>query len=66
MQVVKSEMYPLSSARPLAPKKTPITEDYDITKQVLGLGINGKVVECFNKKNREKYALKVGGISVIK
>lgn len=41
------------------PKRTPITDDYEITKQVLGLGINGKVVECFSKQNKEKYALKV-------
>ncbi|XP_049859446.1 MAP kinase-activated protein kinase 2-like [Schistocerca gregaria] len=26
---------------------------------VLGLGINGKVVQCYNKRTREKYALKV-------
>lgn len=42
------------------PKKTPITDDYEITKSVLGLGINGKVVECYSKTTREKYALKVG------
>lgn len=41
------------------PKKTPITDDYDITKTVLGLGINGKVVECFSKTRKEKFALKV-------
>lgn len=27
--------------------------------QIIGLGINGKVVECTNKKNLQKYALKV-------
>ncbi|CAH1378048.1 hypothetical protein MTP99_019422 [Tenebrio molitor] len=41
------------------PKKTPITDDYDITKTVLGLGINGKVVECFSKTTKEKFALKI-------
>ncbi|XP_044765481.1 MAP kinase-activated protein kinase 2 [Coccinella septempunctata] len=41
------------------PKKTPITDDYEITKSVLGLGINGKVVECYSKTTREKYALKI-------
>lgn len=56
---MNSNMNPLNSTRNLSPKKTPITEDYEITKQVLGLGINGKVVECFNKKTREKFALKV-------
>ncbi|XP_066152770.1 MAP kinase-activated protein kinase 2 [Euwallacea fornicatus] len=52
-------MYPQPVARSLSPKKTPITNDYEITKQVLGLGINGKVVECYNKKTREKFALKI-------
>lgn len=41
------------------PKTTPITDDYEISKTVLGLGINGKVVECFLKSTREKFALKV-------
>lgn len=44
----------------LTPKLTPITQDYEISATVLGLGINGKVVECFSKTGtREKYALKV-------
>ncbi|XP_069693899.1 MAP kinase-activated protein kinase 2 [Periplaneta americana] len=41
------------------PKTTPITDDYEISNTVLGLGINGKVVQCYSKKTREKYALKV-------
>lgn len=41
-------------------KKNPITEDYVVSRQVLGLGINGKVVECTNKSSGLKYALKVG------
>lgn len=36
-----------------------ITQDYKISRQVLGVGINGKVVECFNRKTHVKYALKV-------
>lgn len=43
------------------PKATPITDDYEISNHVLGLGINGKVVECYDRKTREKFALKVGG-----
>ena len=39
-------------------KTNPITEDYKISSNVLGLGINGKVVECTDK-NGEKFALKV-------
>ncbi|XP_045529203.1 MAP kinase-activated protein kinase 2 isoform X1 [Pieris brassicae] len=41
------------------PKTTPITDDYDISSTVLGLGINGKVVECKEKKTGMRRALKV-------
>ena len=44
---------------PFQPKSTPITDDYEISNNVLGLGINGKVVECIRKANGIKYALKV-------
>lgn len=40
-------------------KKTVITEDYKLTGQVLGLGINGKVWAILQKKSGQKYALKV-------
>lgn len=43
----------------LKPKAVPIINDYKITDVVLGLGINGKVVECWDKKTGDKYALKV-------
>ncbi|XP_012730348.1 MAP kinase-activated protein kinase 2 [Fundulus heteroclitus] len=46
-------------ARPLQIKKNAITDEYKITGQVLGLGINGKVVEIFEKKTGDKYALKM-------
>jgi hypothetical protein len=39
-------------------KTIPITDDYKISSTVLGLGINGKVVECFSSQG-EKCALKV-------
>ena len=42
----------------LVVKSNPITEDYKISSNVLGLGINGKVVECFDGTG-EKCALKV-------
>ena len=42
-----------------ATKTNPITEDYSISQNVLGLGINGKVVEVVNKKDGDKCALKV-------
>ncbi|XP_059805995.1 MAP kinase-activated protein kinase 2 isoform X1 [Hemitrygon akajei] len=40
-------------------KRNAITDDYKVTAQVLGLGINGKVLECYNKKTGEKFALKM-------
>ncbi|XP_054721101.1 MAP kinase-activated protein kinase 2-like [Uloborus diversus] len=50
----------LGTARcPLVTKQNPLQHDYTITDTVLGLGINGKVVECYDRKTRQKYALKV-------
>ena len=43
----------------LETKKTPITDHYQISQNVLGLGINGKVVEVKSKTEGLKYALKV-------
>lgn len=40
-------------------KRHAVTDDYKVSTRVLGLGINGKVLECFNKKTWEKCALKV-------
>ena len=48
-----------SQSKVLQPKKNPITDDYQLSNTVLGLGINGKVVEIFSKQSRQKYALKV-------
>ncbi|KAM6977964.1 MAP kinase-activated protein kinase 2-like [Aplochiton taeniatus] len=44
---------------PLKIKKNAITDDYKVTSQVLGLGINGKVLEIFHKGSGEKFALKM-------
>lgn len=50
----------LGNARPaLQPKSSPITQDYSISDHVLGLGINGKVVQCHDKTRGCKFALKV-------
>jgi len=46
-------------SKPIDTKKNIITDDYIVSRQVLGLGINGKVVECFKRDTGEKYALKV-------
>ncbi|XP_058860709.1 MAP kinase-activated protein kinase 2 [Acipenser ruthenus] len=40
-------------------RKNAITDDYKVTSQVLGLGINGKVLEIFSKKTGDKFALKM-------
>lgn len=40
-------------------KRHAITQDYVWSNRVLGLGINGKVVECTSKATGEKCALKV-------
>lgn len=51
---------PLHVRSSLQIKKNAITDDYKVTSQVLGLGINGKVLEIYQKKTGDKYALKVG------
>lgn len=46
-------------------KTNNITEDYNISSTVLGLGINGKVVQCYRKQTGELYALKVSNIKLL-
>lgn len=41
-------------------KKKVITEEYKLAGQVLGIGINGKVWEIFQRKSGRHFALKVG------
>lgn len=52
-------MQSTAEMQPKQPKTVPITEHFEISNNVLGLGINGKVVECTNRSNGIKYALKV-------
>jgi serine/threonine protein kinase len=40
-------------------RNNPIKEDYYITKDKLGVGLNGTVVICIDKQTNKKYALKV-------
>ncbi|KAJ9579448.1 hypothetical protein L9F63_024447, partial [Diploptera punctata] len=57
---IKPEALTLMRISPtITPKTTQIIDDYEISNTVLGLGISGKVVQCYSKKTREKYALKV-------
>ncbi|XP_054640457.1 MAP kinase-activated protein kinase 3 [Dunckerocampus dactyliophorus] len=51
--------FPLPGVTKLDIKRHAVTDDYKISSQVLGLGINGKVMQCFNKKTGEKCALKI-------
>ena len=52
---------PIANSKPLQPKKHPITNDYTILTRCLGVGVNGKVLECIHKATGEKKALKVSG-----
>lgn len=45
-------------------RRSVITDDYRVTSQVLGMGINGRVLEIFHKESGEKYALKVNHIDI--
>ncbi|XP_060898368.1 MAP kinase-activated protein kinase 3 isoform X1 [Labrus mixtus] len=54
-----SAHFPLPVHPKLEIKRNAVTDDYKISTQVLGLGINGKVLQCFNKKTGEKCALKI-------
>lgn len=53
-------------AKPLQPKKHPISDDYRVTGSVLGLGINGKVLECYSRSSTQKFALKVSPYKLTK
>lgn len=55
----ESTHFPMPTYPKLEIKRNAVTDDYKVSNQVLGLGINGKVLECFNKKTGEKCALKV-------
>jgi hypothetical protein len=62
MNNTTSQSHNIAQYPPLAPKTTPITDDYEISNNVLGLGINGKVVECIRKSTGTKFALKVSRV----
>lgn len=55
--------FPMPAYPKLEIRRNAVTDDYKISSQVLGLGINGKVLECFDKKTGEKCALKVPNTS---
>jgi len=49
----------------LQPKRVPLSQDYRLSNNVLGLGINGKVIECYSKADGRKYALKVSKLYLL-
>ena len=51
--------YTPQGSKPLVPKKHAITADYTILAKTLGVGVNGKVLECIHKSSGEARALKV-------
>lgn len=48
-----------AASKPLVPKRHAITNDYTILTRSLGVGVNGKVLECIHKATGAKRALKV-------
>ncbi|KAJ8408125.1 hypothetical protein AAFF_G00263530 [Aldrovandia affinis] len=54
-----STLFPLPALPKLEIQRNAVTDDYKVSSQVLGLGINGKVLECFSKKTGQKCALKI-------
>ncbi|XP_077458098.1 MAP kinase-activated protein kinase 2-like isoform X2 [Stigmatopora argus] len=50
---------PLAYITQMQLRRNAVTDDYKITSQVLGLGINGKVLECICKNTGHKCALKI-------
>ncbi|XP_019736066.1 MAP kinase-activated protein kinase 2-like isoform X1 [Hippocampus comes] len=57
--VALSDLQPAAHVTQMKLRKNAVTDDYKITAHVLGLGINGKVLECFCKKTGHKCALKI-------
>ncbi|MBN3311841.1 MAPK3 kinase, partial [Atractosteus spatula] len=52
-------LFPLPGHPKLEFRRNAVTDDYKISSQVLGLGINGRVLECSDKRTGEKCALKI-------
>jgi len=50
----------------LTVKTTPVTDDYQISTTVLGLGISGKVVECHRKPNSQTGSARPGDKCALK
>jgi hypothetical protein len=44
---------------PFSTRHNAITDEYEVSKESLGVGINGKVLTCWNRETKRKCALKV-------
>ena len=44
---------------PFPTRRNDITDDYIVSKETLGVGINGKIVKCWHRVTKRKCALKV-------
>ena len=59
MNMMATDMNPKDNLNRQKAKTTSIFDDYVITNNILGLGVNGKVLQCFSKKTNQIFALKV-------
>ena len=44
---------------PFPTRRNAVTDEYEVSKESLGVGISGKVLTCWNRQNKRKCALKV-------
>ncbi|CAF3443022.1 unnamed protein product [Rotaria socialis] len=44
---------------PFATRRNAVTDEYEVSKESLGVGINGKVLTCWHRATRRKCALKI-------
>jgi len=44
---------------PFATRQNAITDEYEVSKESLGVGISGKVLTCWNRQTKRKCALKI-------
>ena len=44
---------------PFSTRRNAVTDEYEVSKDSLGVGINGKVLTCYHRESRRKCALKV-------
>lgn len=58
-KILKKTRASMNQTQQRQAKATHLVDDYEISNTVLGLGINGKVVQCTHRQTNQKYALKV-------